>query len=109
MRFDLPESIAAMRAGAKTQTRRRNAYWMRKKRGDRITVVHKGKYLGWTKVVRVWELGNVLATSTEEAQAEGYESSADFIHAWAKLYGEDTFAHDTTIVAIEFEAGRWKL
>jgi hypothetical protein len=102
MRFDLPESIAAMRAGTKTQTRRRNAYWLGKKPGDRITVVHKGTYLGWTRVVKVWQ--HLLENITlEEAQAEGYASTMEFMNAWCGLGN----AMYDQVVAIEFEPVRW--
>ncbi len=49
MRFDLAESIQAMREGRKTQTRRRSPYWLKKRPGSRISIVHQGQYLGTAK------------------------------------------------------------
>ena len=105
MRFDLPESITAMRAGTKTQTRRRSAYWLKKKPGDRITVVHQGETLGWARVFRVWQ--QRLVDMTEYAAIrEGYASRADFLAAWQKLYGEPDL--DEVVVAISFYDVHWR-
>lgn len=105
MRFDLPESIEAMRAGAKTQTRRRSAYWLKKQPGDRITVVHQGVNLGWTRVVMVRDQWLTYITLAE-AHAEGYESREQFFAAWRDLYGEHRMASFVTV--IEFEPVRWR-
>lgn len=104
MRFDLPESITAMRACRKTQTRRRSSYWLEKKPGDRITIVHKGEYLGHATVVRTWEHEEWHMTSAE-AQAEGYPDLYRFWEAWGKLYpGQVTYP----IIAIEFGNIKWR-
>jgi hypothetical protein len=105
MRFDLPESIAAMRTGRKKQTRRRSPYWLNKKPGDRITIVHKGEYLGHATVVRAWEhrLGQMREPA---AQAEGYKNLMGFLIAWADLYSHVRLSE--TVYAIEFKDIRWK-
>jgi hypothetical protein len=90
----------------KTQTRRRTRYWLKKKPGDRITVVHQGQYLGWTKVVRVWEQRSALHVTDKQAKAEGYADFVAFQQAWSHLYF-DCGAFSEPIVAIEFEPVRW--
>ena len=105
MRFDLEESIAAMKRGDKTQTRRRSPYWLNKKPGDRITIVHKGEYLGYATVVRTWE--HALGSTTEgEARAEGYDGWHTFSAVWWGMH-PDAIALDT-VYAIEFKDIRWK-
>jgi len=104
MRFDLSESIEAMRQGQKTQTRRRSDYWF-KRLGKRITIVHLGQLLGWATVRRVWR--QELATMThEEARAEGYETITDFRTALRQLYGPEADDY-THLVAIEFGDIEW--
>lgn len=105
MRFDLIESIEALRAGRKTQTRRRSAYWLKKQPGDRITIAHKGEYLGYATVVRTWRqtLGEMFPS---EACVEGYTGVADFLMAWVGMYPDATAQDEVT--AIEFKDIRWK-
>lgn len=97
MRFDLPESIKALRAGRKTQTRRRSTYWLKKQLGDRITIVHNGEYLGWAEVREVGRhlLGEM---NTASARAEGYESLGDFLRAWQELYGPLDLSEEVIVV-----------
>ena len=105
MRFDLPESIAAMRSGRKTQTRRRNvAFWLKKKYGSRITIVHQGEYLGWARVsrVRAQRLGDM---TEPEGRAEGYRSLSAFYDAWGRLYGTRDMGE--MVVAISFYDVHW--
>lgn len=105
MRFDLPESIQAMREGHKTMTRRRNKYWLRKKRRSRITIVHQGRYLGTAMVMGTWthQLGEV---TTVDARAEGYANLWDFVEAWRGLYG--SWDDDEEVCAIAFTDIRWR-
>jgi hypothetical protein len=115
MRFDLPESITAMRAGRKIQTRRPSAYWLKKQPGDRITIVHKGEYLGHATVVRTWTQEHWQMVHAE-ALAEGYPNRDAFWEAWRHLYPEapaptaDFAAADEKLsfVVIEFKDIRWK-
>jgi hypothetical protein len=105
MRFDLPESIEMMRAGRKTQTRRRSGYWLRKKPGDRITIMHQGEYLGWTLVVSSHRERLGLITDAG-AYAEGYQSQLAFLRAWKRLYAGSLLTDEVTV--IEFEPVRWR-
>ena len=105
LRFDLPESIEAIRVGRKTQTRRRNVeFWLKKKRGDRITIVDRGWYLGWGRVQTVWTqlLGDMTSF---EADREGYDSLRDFLRAWQRLYGKPDL--DEGMVVISFYDVHW--
>lgn len=104
MRFDLPESITAMRAGRKTQTRRRSTYWLKKHPGDRITIVHQGEYLGWARVDFIWRQ-RLSDMEDLEAQLEGYDSRGDFYDAWRSLYGDISL--DEVVVAISFYDLHW--
>lgn len=102
MRFDLPESIEAMRVGRKTQTRRRSAYWLKKTPGSTITIVHRGKQIGRATVKRVWPARILFA----DVQAEGYPSWQHFWQAWLSMYPD---AEDSDVVTvISFEDIRWR-
>jgi len=108
MRFDLPESIEAMREGRKTQTRRRSTYWLKKQPGSRITIVHKGKLLGWATVIRAYRQRVVDMTPTE-VRAEGYKAWIDFNHALWELYPDDQPGLPfLEMTAIEFGDIKWK-
>ena len=107
MRFDLPDSIAAMRAGTKTQTRRRDAsgFWLRKRHGSRITVKHKGEHLGWAVVKATWRerLGELTSIS---AEAEGYPALMAFLDAWKRMYPEAELSDNLTV--LEFGPVHWR-
>ena len=101
MRFDLPESITAMREGRKTQTRRRSSYWLQKKPGSRITIVHQGQYLGHATIVGAW----VERLKDADYEAEGYPTWQHFWHAWWSMYPD---AEDLDgVTAIEFKDVTW--
>ncbi len=93
-----------MKRGDKTQTRRRSAYWLKKKPGDRISIVHKGEYLGHATVVKTWaqRLGEVR---DRDGIAEGYANLMGFLIAWADLHSEVRLSE--TVIAIEFKDIRW--
>ncbi len=98
MRFDLVESIDAMRAGRKSQTRRRSKYWLKKQRGDRITIMHQGEYLGWAEV-RYFPYRQQLAAMTHFcAKAEGYQSLRHFFDAWWQLYPDCPGNEEVTVI-----------
>jgi len=109
MRFDLPESITAMREGRKTQTRRRSTFWLKKEPGSHITIVHRGELLGMARVVATRR--QCLADVREsEAQAEGYDCRACFFEALYKLYpGWDSWAdiRDEEVTVVEFTDITW--
>lgn len=107
MRFDLPESITAMRAGHKTQTRRRSPYWLQKNPGDRITIVHRGEYLGHATVVRTWQQEGRDMTEAE-ARAEGYDSLWGFWRAWGSIHARTTDELVKPLIAIEFRDIKWR-
>ena len=104
MRFDLPESIEAMRAGRKTQTRRPDprGFWLAKKPGSAITIVHKGTLLGRATVVRVWR--ELLGFA--DWKAEGYPGPLEFGSAWDALYPKAEGTDKVTV--IEFKDVRWR-
>ncbi len=105
MRFDLPESIEAMRAGRKTQTRRRDerGFWLAKRPGSTITIVHQGRYLGQATVCRTWRERHVYYA---DWLAEGYETWPDFWQTWQRLYPESNDLDEVTV--IEFKDVRWR-
>ena len=107
MRFDLPESIEAMRAGRKTQTRRRSTYWLKKQRGSRITIVHKGKLLGWATVYGT-RRQRVVDMSPDEVRAEGYTTWIDFNHALYTLYPDEASQPFREMTVIEFGDIKWR-
>lgn len=110
MRFDLPESIEAMREGRKTQTRRRPTYWLKKQPGSRITIIHNGKLLGWATVLSVRQQ-NLEDMRESEAQAEGYDCRACFFEALYRLYPDwDSWADICceSMVVIEFGDIKWR-
>ena len=104
MRFDLRESIEAMRAGRKTQTRRPDprGFWLAKKPGSAITIVHNGEQLGRATVVRTWRAPISAAAWREE----GYPSRLHFWHTWQALYPKAQGSDMVT--AIEFKDVRWR-
>ena len=107
MRFDLKESIEALRAGRKSQTRRRDpsGFWLEKEPGSRITIEHGGKRLGMAEIKQTWRqcLGDV---GDAAAKAEGYESRAAFVAAWTAMYPDADVINDW-VTAIEFGPVRW--
>lgn len=107
MRFDLPESITAMRKGLKCQTRRRDGrlFWFFKPPGSRITIVHNGEYLGYAIVRTTWR-HQFVTIGEGTAKAEGYASAAAFQKAWRKMY--PNARPDDWVTAIEFGDIRWR-
>lgn len=104
MRFDLPESIATMRAGRKTQTRRPDpgGFWLAKEPGSTITIVHKGTELGRATVVQTWR-ERIYSTNFA---AEGYPSLWTFWLVWLSLYPKAIDSDEVTV--IEFKDIRWR-
>ena len=108
MRFDLPESIQAMREGRKVQTRRRSDYFYGKEGYDAI-IVHDGARLGRLRIKETWK--QPLYTMTDEdAWAEGYDSLEKFLGAFFELYHWKDWREmiGTTVTVIEFDDIRWK-
>jgi len=109
MRFDLPESIEAMRAGRKTQTRRRSTYWLGKCVGSRITIAHRGQLVGWATVHDTYQQ-RLYRMTDNEAMAEGYADLDAFLKAWASLYPPRNWQKmlDTIVTVVEFGNIRWR-
>ena len=101
MRFDLPESIDAMLAGRKTQTRRRSPYWLKKRPGSTITIQHQGRQIGQATVLRTWS----ERVADADWKAEGYPSWRRFWHAWWTLY--PTAKDSDAVTVVEFGPVRW--
>ena len=109
MRFDLPESIEAMRAGRKTQTRRQSTYWVEKRPGSRITIVYKGKLLGWATIVDRYQQ-RLYRMTDNEVMAEGYTDLDAFLKAWASLYPPRDWKKmlNTLVTVVEFGDIKWR-
>jgi hypothetical protein len=109
MRFDLPESIEAIRKGYKKQTRRRSTYWLKKRPGSRITIVHQGKLLGWATVRRTWRQ-RPIDMPQEDAWAEGYRNLGEFFVALEHLYPDEYLTLvNQEMTVIEFGDIKWRL
>lgn len=94
-----------MREGCKTVTRRRNKYWLKKRLGSRITIVHQGEYLGTARVMGTWmqQLGDM---DRFDARCEGYLDLEDFRQAWRGLYG--SWDDDEVVSVVAFYDIRWR-
>ncbi len=107
MRFDLPESIHAMQRGQKKRTTRRSRYWLEKKPGSRITIVHDGKLLG-RATVKGTRTQIPMEMTADDARDEGYDNIGQFFAAMNRLYPKEYFElMEQEMVVVEFWDIRW--